>query len=146
MKMRSLLFFLAFAAATLFAADAPFDWPRARDIFQRAQNGGQLTPDEQKILEEAKRRHAAGESPNGNNPPGAPGSPAQNQQPPPPAPQHLIPLTELTGKYQDQDGGLYGGGKNEPTLELTARAKQAAAQIRPLNTEGKPATDGKIVL
>src|SRR6266571_2976706 len=105
MKTRSLL--LVLAALPLFAADAPFDWQRAREIFQRSQTGAQLTADEQKILEEAKRRHAAGESPGGQpGQPGQPGNPQQNQQPPPPAPQNLVPLTELTGKYQGQDGGL----------------------------------------
>jgi hypothetical protein len=204
MKMRSLL--LVLAAVPLFAAaEAPFDWQKAKEIFQKSQSGAQLTPDEQKILDEAKKRHAAGESPGGNAPapaaanannPGKPGdaskidwdkarnlyersqrgeklSPedqkyldeakrlrgeggqggqngqrpnAQNQQPPPPPPTNLIPLTELTGTYQGQDGGLYGGGKNEPSAELSARAKQAVAQIRPLNAEGKPAADGKIVM
>jgi hypothetical protein len=146
MKMRSLLLILA--VVPLFAADAPFDWQRAREIFQRSQNGGSLTVDEQKILEEAKRRHAAGESPNGNPQPGAPGNPQRpsQQQPPLPPPQNLVPLTELTGNYQGQDGGLYGGGKNDPSAELAARAKQAVAQIRPLNAEGKPTTDGKIVM
>jgi hypothetical protein len=146
MKMRSLLLILA--AVPLLAADAPFDWQKAREIFRNSQNGAQLSPDEQKILDEAKRRHAAGESPNGNPQPASPGNAQrpQNQQPPPAAPQNLVPLTELTGKYQGQDGGLYGGGKNEPSPELAARAKQTVAQVRPLNAEGKPAADGKIVL
>jgi len=194
MKMRSLLLILA--AVPLFAADAPFDWQRAREIFQKSQNGAQLSPDEQKILDEARRRHAAGESPDGS-PQQPPANPAtadaagqvdwekarglyereqkgeklspedqkyldnakrlrgqgggqagqqRKQEPPPPPPQNLVPLTELTGQYQGQDGGLYGGGKNEPAPELAARAKQAVAQIRPLNAEGKPTTDGKIVL
>lgn len=145
MKLRFPLLFVL-AALPLLAADspAPFDWQRAREIFQRSQSGAQLTPEEQKILEEAKRRHAAGENPNGQ--PQNPQNPQQNQQPPPPAPQNLVPLTELTGKYQDQDGGLYGGGKNEPSAELAARAKQALALVRPLNAEGKPAADGKIVM
>jgi lysophospholipase L1-like esterase len=143
MKTRSLLLVLA-AALPLLAADAPFDWPKAREIFQKSQNGAQLSPDEQKILDEAKRRHAAGESPGA--PAGEPQKSQPNQQPPPAPPQNLVPLTDLTGKYQDQDGGLYGGGKNEPAAELAVRARQAVAQIRPLNTEGKPAADGKIVM
>jgi lysophospholipase L1-like esterase len=145
MKMRFPLL-LALAALPLFAADnpAPFDWQKARELFQRSQSGAQLTPDEQKIVEEAKRRHAAGENPNGQ--PGQPQGSKKNQQPPPTPPENLVPLTELTGKYQDQDGGLYGGGKNEPSTELATRAKQALAQVRPLNAEGKPATDGKIVM
>lgn len=143
MKLRFPLL-VALAAIPLFAADAPFDWQKAREIYQRAQNGGQLTPDEQKILDEAKRRHAAGESPNGQ--PGNPQNAQKNQQPPPPAPDNLVPLTQLTGKYQDQDGGLYGGGKNDPPAELATHAQQALAQVRPLNAEGKPAADGKIVM
>ncbi|EDY17922.1 hypothetical protein CfE428DRAFT_4661 [Chthoniobacter flavus Ellin428] len=134
----------ALVALPLFAADAPFDWQKAREIFQRAQNGAQLTPDDQKILDEAKRRHAAGENPNGQ--PQNPQNPQKNQQPLPPPPTNLVPLTELTGKYQDQDGGLYGGGKNDPPAALAAHAKQALVQIRPLNAEGKPAADGKIVM
>jgi len=147
MKMRSPLLFLTLLAALalpVFAAETPFDWPKAREIFQRAQTGGQLTPDEQKILDEAKRRHAAGENPNGQ--PGQNPNPQQNQQPPPAPPQNLVPLTELTGKYQNQDGGLYGGGKNDPPAELATRAKQVLAQVRPLDAEGKPAADGKIAM
>jgi hypothetical protein len=208
MKVRSLLLILAFASATVFADNpastpAPFDWQRAKEIFQRAQSGAQLTPDEQKILDEAKRRHAAGENPNGANPAapapapaggnaganidwekakalyqreqsgeklspedqkyldeakrirnqgggpgrqGQPGAPNRNQEPPPPPPQNLVPLTDLKEAYQGQDGGLYGGGKNAPSAELAARAKQAVAQIHPLDADGKPAADGKIVM
>lgn len=153
MKMRSLL--LIFTAVPLFAADAPnppptapgtpstalkIDWDKARSIFERSQRGEKLSPEDQKYLDEAKRQRAQG----GQG--GQPQNPQQNQQPPPPPPTNLVPLTELTGKYQDQDGGLYGGGKNDPSPELTARAKQAVAQIHPLNAEGKPAADGKIVL
>jgi lysophospholipase L1-like esterase len=57
-----------------------------------------------------------------------------------------VPLTELRDTYQGQDGGLYGGGKNEPPAELAARARNTVAQILPLNPEGQPAADGKIVL
>lgn len=146
MKTRSPLLFLALMAAAVFpllAADTPFDWTKAREIFQRSQNGGKVTPDEQKMLDEARRRVAAGENPNGQ--PARPGQ-NPNQPPPPPPPQNLVPLTELTGKYQDQDGGLYGGGRNDPPAELAARAKQALIQIRPLNAAGQPAADGKIVM
>jgi hypothetical protein len=201
MKLRSLLLILAFAAAPLFADDAPFDWQRAKEIFQKSQNGTQLTPDEQKILDEAKRRHAAQTAGNNNAPgtttttpgnaaanidwdkaralyqreqngeklspddqkyleeakrirnqgggpgkQGQPGAPAGNQNPPPPPPQNLVPLTDLTGNYQGQDGGLYGAGKNAPSGKLAERAKQAAAQVHPLDADGKPAADGKIVM
>jgi hypothetical protein len=58
------------------------------------------------------------------------------------------PLTEMTAddKYKGEDGGLYGGGKNEPPDEHAAAAKKLTTQIVPLDAEGKPATDGKIAL
>ena len=155
MSLRSLLPLLFLATAPLCAADGTsppaatpaaadsttkIDWDKARALFQRAQSGEKLSPEDQKYLDEAKRQRSQG----GPRTPG--GLPQQNQNPPPLPPQNLIPLTELTVKYQDQDGGLYGGGKNAPSPELEARAKQALAQIHPLNAEGKPAADGKIVL
>src|SRR6266853_367923 len=56
----SLLLLVALAGFAL-AADAPYDWNRAKQIYARAERGETLTPDEQKILDEAKRRHDAGE-------------------------------------------------------------------------------------
>jgi hypothetical protein len=38
-----------------------FDWERAKALHQRAQKGEALSPDEQKIVDEAKRRFAAGQ-------------------------------------------------------------------------------------
>jgi hypothetical protein len=60
----------------------------------------------------------------------------------------LKPLSEMTAadKYKDEEGGLYGGGRNEPPPEHEAAAKAALASIVPLDAEGKPAADGKIVL
>jgi len=60
----------------------------------------------------------------------------------------LKPLTEMTAldKYKGEDGGLYGGGKNEPTGDLLAAAKKETAKIVPLDANGKPSPDGKIGL
>jgi len=60
----------------------------------------------------------------------------------------LKPLTEMTAsdKYKGEDGGLYGSGKNEPPDAHQAAAKKETAKIVPLDAEGKPAKDGKIVL
>jgi hypothetical protein len=57
------------------------------------------------------------------------------------------PLTEMTAqdKYQEEDGGLYGGGANEPPEAHQAAAKKETAKIAPLDREGKPSKDGKIV-
>jgi hypothetical protein len=58
------------------------------------------------------------------------------------------PLTEMTAqdKYQGEDGGLYGGGENEPPKAHQAAARKETNQIVPLDAEGKPSRDGKIVL
>lgn len=60
----------------------------------------------------------------------------------------LKPLTEMTAqdKYKGEDGGLYGGGRNEPPAGHAAAAKKELAQIVPLDAEGKASKDGKIVL
>lgn len=60
----------------------------------------------------------------------------------------LKPLSEMTAddKYKGEDGGLYGGGKNEPPAGHLAAAKKETAKIVPLDADGKPAKDGKIGL
>jgi len=58
------------------------------------------------------------------------------------------PLTEMTASddYKGEDGGLYGGGKNEPPAEHAAAAKKITTSIVPLGPDGKPAAEGKVVL
>lgn len=60
----------------------------------------------------------------------------------------LKPLTEMsaTDKYKGEEGGLYGGGKNEPTGAHLEAAKKETARIVPLDADGKPAKNGKIGL
>jgi hypothetical protein len=60
----------------------------------------------------------------------------------------LKPLSEMsaTDRYLGEDGGLYGGGRNEPPEEHQVAAKAELARIAPLDPDGKPAADGKIVL
>jgi hypothetical protein len=57
------------------------------------------------------------------------------------------PLTEMsaTAKHFGEEGGLYGEGKNEPPKAHQQAAQDAVKQITPLDSEGKPAQDGKIV-
>ena len=58
----------------------------------------------------------------------------------------IKPLTDMTASdsYKGEDGGLYGGGRNEPPPALLALAKAETAKIQPLDAQGKPARDGKI--
>jgi hypothetical protein len=56
------------------------------------------------------------------------------------------PLTEMSAgdRYKEQDGGLYGGGKNEPPQEHRQAAAAALAKIEPLDAAGRPAEGGTI--
>jgi hypothetical protein len=57
------------------------------------------------------------------------------------------PLTELgTNEYHGFQGGLYPGGKNERPAAHEALGLRLARQVRPLDAEGKPSPDGRIVL
>ena len=58
------------------------------------------------------------------------------------------PLTEMTAgdRYKGEDGGLYGGGKNEPPTAHLDAARKETAKIVPLDADGKPAKDGTIGL
>jgi hypothetical protein len=59
----------------------------------------------------------------------------------------LTPLTEMSAqdRYKGEDGGLYGGGRNEPPAAHQAAAQEASKRITPLDADGKPSKDGKIV-
>src|SRR5438270_6677870 len=59
----------------------------------------------------------------------------------------LKPLMELTGteRYQGYAGGLYGNGKNERPAAHEAAGVALARQVRPRDSDAKPAADGRIV-
>jgi hypothetical protein len=59
----------------------------------------------------------------------------------------LVPLTDLgKGVYQGFEGGLYPGGGNEPPAAHLKAGLKIAKTIVPLDADGKPSPDGKIVL
>ena len=68
----------------------------------------------------------------------------------PPAQQDtskLVPLTDLGSRnYQGFPGGLYPDGKNHRPAPHEAAGVKLAAQVQPLDTDGKPSGDGRIVL
>ena len=125
------------------AADEPFDVEKAKAVMSKFKAGETLTPDEQAYLQRVreelqKRKQAAGAN-------GA--SPSSSSIPVNTADwSALIPITEMTAPYKGEDGGLYGGGHNDPPEAHRAAYLQEAAKIIPLDAEGKPATDGKIGL
>lgn len=60
----------------------------------------------------------------------------------------MVPLCDMSAndRYKNEDGGLYGQGRNVPPAGHAAAARKELAQIQPLDAAGKPASDGKIVL
>ncbi|HVK14428.1 MAG TPA: hypothetical protein VM597_37160 [Gemmataceae bacterium] len=60
----------------------------------------------------------------------------------------LKPLTEMaaTDTYKGEDGGLYGGGRNQPPAAHLAAARRETAKIVPLDADGRPSDTGTIAL
>jgi hypothetical protein len=120
-------------AAQPLAQQGDIDWNRARQLRQRGIQGEKLTEDEQSYLQRAIGLR-------------------QKQKPQQRRPVEIKPpvglnrLTDMNDRYKGQDGGLYGGGKNEPPQEHLEAALQQAKLIQPLAADGKPSDNGKIVV
>jgi len=119
-------------------SDDKIDWLKARRLFRKSQAGEKLTKDERAYLDRAMaaRRKKAG------------GRKQAGKRSEPKSSLDLKPLTGMASadRYKGQDGGLYGGGKNTPPEKHLKAALAEAAKIQPLDADGKPAKDGKIVL
>jgi len=105
------------------------DWDRAKRLLEMAKNGQTLSPEDQAYLDKAREIRARAT---------AAAKPSTG----------LIPLDQMTAqdKYKGEDGGLYGGGRNAPPEEHLKAAQAELARIRPLDAQGKPSPEGKIVL
>lgn len=129
---------LLLGALSLFAQTAAesIDWNKAKQLYQREQRGDPLNAEDRAYLDKAKEARRGG----GNRPAGSGG---QRK-----APETLKPLCDMTAddRYEDEDGGLYGKGGNEPPEALKKSAETALAQIKPLDTLGQPSDSGRIVL
>src|ERR1022692_3280958 len=137
----ALRFVLALACVLLtsghaFAGDSspPLDPERVRELMRRAQTGEKLSQEDQAYLDYAReqiRTRAQKAKSGGKGLPGA-GLRFVNVF------TNLVPLTDLTNRYKGEDGGLYGGGRNQPPpAHWTAYLKESAS-VRPLNAAGEP--------
>ena len=110
------------------------DFEKARQLFRKRQSGEKLTKEEQEYLKKAIELRKKGRAGRGGKPPekfaGA------------------TPLTAMTAEdhYKGQDGGLYGGGLNQPPPAHLKAAKKVLDGIEPVDANGKPSARGKIVL
>lgn len=121
------------------ANKAPIDWNKAKELYRRSQQGGNLSPEEQAYLDRAKEVRRRGGSPDG----GGRSAPGNQRK----APEHLTPLSDMSAgdRYEGVDGGLYGGGLNTPPPALLKRVEEQLPLIQPLDAQGKPSPDGAIV-
>jgi lysophospholipase L1-like esterase len=137
MNAPAALLALLLAVGTLAAQDAPIDWERARELHRKALSGAPLSTEERAYYERAKAQRMGADAARANSR----ASGAQR-----PAPERLIPLTDLgaDGRYEGQDGGLYGGGRNTPPDAHRQTAEAELAKIKPLNANGEPDENGTI--
>lgn len=123
------------------------------------------TPEEQKRIGEIRAKHDRGEAlsdadrafiqrmtamrkqPAAQNPQRAAQNAKWVQNHPPRNSTGMIALTDLNkGAYKGEQGGLYPGGENVPPAAHLKAGLKMARQIAPLDRDGKPSPDGKIVL
>src|SRR4051812_47362611 len=110
---------IACGLAWVHAADEPIDMQRARTLHQRMLKGEKLTAEEQAYHDRAQREMERRSGQGQGQGQGQAQNPGQNATaypaPPPTSSTGLTPLTELGAQtYKGEDGGLYGGGSNEP--------------------------------
>lgn len=109
--------------------------PDLSEIRRKVQRGEGLNADERQALQRAnvqQREQRRKEYLNDHQPQSSTG---------------LIPLTDLgAAAYMGEPGGLYPGGKNAPQPEHLKAGLALARQIVPLDAEGRPSPEGKIVL
>ncbi len=126
--------------------EPPIDPVRGKQLMEKSTRGETLTAEEQAYLDrvkaEIRKRTAAKKA-------GTPTAPAAASRPVAVNTNDwsaLVPLTDMTAPYKGEDGGLYGGGKNEPPEAHRAAHLKESEKIRPLDASGQPADDGKIGL
>jgi hypothetical protein len=128
------------ASATAQAKAEQIDFERARQLMQRRNRGEKLSAEDEAYLNRAIAvRKMRQRQPGKGRPVGRPEI-AQVEK------TGFKPLTEMTAddRYKEQDGGLYGQGRNTPPPELQKAAEAELVKIVPLDKDGKPAADGTI--
>lgn len=144
------LLWLALAGGWLFAqpAEAPVDFDYARRLIERSRSGETLLPEERRYLDRARaqreQQQRAARPDTRATPAGAAVPARMGKQRP--APAQITPLTDLGAgdRYEGQDGGLYGAGRNAPPDTLRAAAERELRAIQPRDASGQPAAEGVI--
>jgi hypothetical protein len=136
---------LSVAVSGVAMGEEPIDRTRVKELYEKSKRGNKLTPEEQKYLDRAIQELK--KTANKDVDPAKPTPGKADEKPKEKPSTGLKPLTEMSAddKYKGEDGGLYGGGKNEPPKEHRQAAEAAIKRITPLDASGKPSASGKIV-
>jgi hypothetical protein len=136
---------LCVSISSVSVAQDAIDRNRVKELYEKSKRGDKLTPEEQKYLDRAvqKLKKPANNKPNSVKLNAGKTEEKRQEQ----ASTGLKPLTEMSAddRYKGEDGGLYGGGRNEPPKAHQLAAQQALTKITPLDAQGKPSRNGKIV-
>ena len=136
------LFAMIAAANAATTTEGSIDRQKLRALHERAKKGEALSPEDQAYYDRVKAERMTSGKTRKKTPEGTPSAEA------PKTPSTFVPLSDLgtDGRYKEQDGGLYGQGSNVPPEAHLKAALEVAATIQPLDADGKPSPDGKIVL
>jgi hypothetical protein len=151
------LLILTVAISSVSTGQDSIDRNRVKELYEKSKRGDELSPDEQKYLDRALGDLKAKGNPSTDSPNAAPAKwqntiyvGAVKQLVEERKEQKSVaykPLSEMSAaeKHFGEDGGLYGGGENEPPRAHQQAAQEAVKQIVPLDAEGKPSKEGKVV-
>ena len=131
---------LLLSTCVLSAADEPaIDVARGRQLMERFKAGETLSAEDHAYLErvrQAIRARTMNKLPKGSAAPVSTVNPDDWKM--------LVPITDMTESYKGEDGGLYGGGKNEPPEGHLGAHLRETAKIVPRDASGEPSAEGKI--
>ncbi len=134
MKFPLLILFASFATALAQPADPKFDAIKAK-----RDRGEQLTSEEREYGQSVLAQRNKSQAPKKNA--------DFAKKNPPRESTGLVPLSDLgTKTHLGETGGLYPDGKNTPPPAHASAGLKLARAITPLDSDGRPAPDGKIVL
>jgi hypothetical protein len=126
------------AASLVIFAQAQIDDQRWNEIRQKHARGEKITEEERDYYESKVERKNQTESA-ARQIDWAKQHPAQDST-------GMIPLPDLgAGKYKGEQGGLYPDGSNQPPQAHLDAGLKLMKQIVPLDAQGRPAPDGRIV-
>jgi len=144
------------AIGSLSKGQDSIDRNRVKELYEKSKRGDRLTPEEQKYLDRVLQDLKA----KGKPPTDSPSAAGKWEKTIYVGPVKQLleerkeqksigykPLTEMSSadKHFGEAGGLYGDGRNEPPAAHQQAARAALNQITPLDSQGKPSRDGKIV-